>query len=72
MSDELEFEIDDNDLYINSEGRRVNRIDKSAATIADPILDLDDDSSSQGDQSETNNNSSNLDPQGPKLKRGST
>jgi hypothetical protein len=73
LSDELEFEIDENDLYMDSEGRRVNRIDNSA-TIADPILDLDDDSSEGGGdmQSDTNNNSSNMDPSQPKLKRGST
>jgi len=71
MSDELEFEIDENDLYMDSEGRRINRIDNSA-TIADPILDLDDDSSEGGAQSDTNNNSSNMDPQQLKLKRGST
>jgi len=47
MSDELEFEIDENDMYLDSEVRRVNRIDNSA-TIADPILDLDDDSSVGG------------------------
>jgi hypothetical protein len=62
MSDELEFEIDENDLYIDSDGRRINRIDNSA-TIADPILDLDDDSSEGDAQSDTNNNSSNMDPQ---------
>ena len=47
MSDELEFEIDENDMYLDSEVRKVNRIDNSA-TIADPILDLDDDSSVGG------------------------
>lgn len=47
LSDELEFEIDENDMYLDSEVRRVNRIDNSA-TIADPILDLDDDSSVDG------------------------
>ncbi len=39
MSDELEFELDENDMY--SVGRGVNRLDNSAM-VADPILDLDD------------------------------
>ena len=60
MSDELEFELDDNDLFMGSDEKRMNRIDNSA-TVADPILDLDDDSS-DANESETNNNSSNLDP----------
>jgi hypothetical protein len=55
MSDELEFELDENDMY--SVGRGVNRLDNSAM-VADPILDLDD---SEDAQSETLNNSSNAD-----------
>ena len=66
MSDELEFELDENDMY--SVGRGVNRLDNSAM-VADPILDLDD---SEDAQSETLNNSSNADQNQQNLKRGST